>query len=381
MTTRRGSLVLVIACLSVSLGAGADPQPELARLKAHVETLASPEFGGRSGAGARKAEAYVTDAFKALKLKPLFDGSFTQIIPGKEPGEIAGRNVGAMIEGSDPALKDQWVILSAHYDHLGVRDGVLYPGADDNASSIAMMLETARSLVEGRTPPKRSIAFIAFDLEENGLWGSRYFTQHPPIPLENIALFMTADLLGRSLGGVGGSFVFVIGSETSPGLRPTVETASKGEPIRVGLLGADLLVIDRSDYGPFRARKIPYLFFSCGESPQYHSPRDVPETLDYPKLEAISRMIARIVQSETSDVERPSWEPEATPRIEEALTIRELMRMLLDHKDELKIKPAVVVLMNRTLAQLDAIAERGAITPAERRVMVRAAQIVLFTVL
>jgi hypothetical protein len=370
-----------LTCISVSLGADVAPQPELTRLKAHVEILASAEFGGRSGEGARKAEDYVADAFKALKLKPLFGDSLTQDIPGKAPGEVAGRNVGAMIAGSDPALKDQWVILSAHYDHLGVRDGVLYPGADDNASSVAMMLETARSLVEGDAPPKRSVAFIAFDLEENGLWGSRYFTQQPAMPLEDVARFMTAGLLGRSLGGVGGSFVFVIGSETSPRLRPTVEMASKGEPIRVGLLGADLLVIDRSDYGPFRARKVPYLFFSCGESPQYHSPRDIAETLDYPKLEAISRMIARIARAEASAVERPSWKPEAEPRLEEALTIRELMRRLLDHKDELQIKPAVILLMNRTLAQLDAIAERGTITPAERKSMVRAAQIVLFTVL
>jgi len=381
MTTRRWLLPFATVCLWCSLGADRAPQPELSKLKRHVEILASPEYAGRSGEGARKAEAYVTEAFKALKLKPLFDGSFAQDIPGKAPGEIAGRNIGGVIEGSDPALKDQWVILSAHYDHLGVRDGVLYPGADDNASSVAMMLEVARSLVEGKAAPKRSIAFIGFDLEENGLWGSRYFTQHPPMPLEDVAVFMTADLLGRSLGGVGGSFVFVIGGETAPALRPVVETASQDEPIRVGLLGADLLVIDRSDYGPFRARKIPYLFFSCGESPQYHSPRDVPETLDYPKLEAISRMIARIVRAAASDAERPSWTPEPEPRLDEALTIRDLMRTLLEHKDELKIKPAVAALMNRTLTQLDAIAARGSITPAERRTMVRAAQVVLFTVL
>jgi hypothetical protein len=381
MNAPRPTILIAAVTLFVSLGADDVPQPELARLKAHVATLASPEFGGRSGDGARKAEAYVTEAFQSLKLKPPFDGSFTQDIPGKAPGEVAGRNVGGVIEGDDPTLKGQWVILSAHYDHLGVRNGVLYPGADDNASSVAMMLEVARSIVEGGERPRRSVMFVAFDLEENGLWGSRYFVQHPPVPLDQVALFLTADLLGRSLGGVCDPFVFVIGTETSPALRPAIEKAAAGEPMQVGMLGADLLVIDRSDYGPFRARKIPYLFFSCGESPQYHSPRDVPETLNYPKLEAISRMIARIVRTEASDADRPDWKPQEEPRIDEALTIRELMRTLLEHRDDLKIKPAVVFVMKRTLTQLDAIAERGAITPEERRAVVRAAQIVLFTVL
>jgi hypothetical protein len=105
MTTRRGSLVLVLTCITLSLGADVAPQPELARLKAHVETLASAEFGGRSGEGARKAENYVADAFKALKLRPLFGDSFTQDIPGKAPGEVAGRNVGAMITGATRRLR------------------------------------------------------------------------------------------------------------------------------------------------------------------------------------------------------------------------------------------------------------------------------------
>ena len=208
MNAQRPTILFAAVLLTVALGADDAPRPELARLKAHVATLASPEFGGRHGDGARKAEAYLAEEFKSLKLKPLFDGSYAQDVPGKEPGEVVGRNLGGVIEGTDPALKDQYVILSAHYDHLGVRNGVLYPGADDNASSVAMMLEVARSIVEGGEKPKRSVMFVAFDLEEDGLWGSRYFVQHPPVPLDRIALFMTADLLGRSLGG---QTAFVVG--------------------------------------------------------------------------------------------------------------------------------------------------------------------------
>ena len=122
------------------------PQPDQERLEAVVRKLASPEMEGRRGEGGRKAAAFLIEEFRRLKLEPLFPGQFVQEIPAAEPGRIQGRNVGAVLRGSDPALRDEWVIVAAHYDHLGVREGVLYPGADDNASGVAMMLEVARSL-------------------------------------------------------------------------------------------------------------------------------------------------------------------------------------------------------------------------------------------
>src|SRR5262249_32677577 len=146
-------------------------------------------------------------------------------------------------------------------------------------------------LVQGPERPRRSVMFVGFDLEEVGLFGSRYFIEHMPVPLERVKLILTADMIGRALGGVCTSQVFVMGSEHAPGLRPWIESSARGEPVAVGLLGSDLLVMNRSDYGPFRARKVPYLFFSTGENPRYHSPDDTAETLDYPKLAAISRVI------------------------------------------------------------------------------------------
>ena len=133
---------------------------------------------------------------------------------------MIGRNVGAMLRGSDPTLRDQWIILAAHFDHLGIRGGKLYPGADDNASGVAMMLEAARCVTRAPALPKRSIMFIGFDLEEAGLFGSRYFVAHSPVPLERVVLFVTADMIGRALAGVCEDHVFVIGTEHAPGLRP-----------------------------------------------------------------------------------------------------------------------------------------------------------------
>ncbi len=217
--------------------------------------------------------AYLTEQFRRLKLEGLFGGEYLQAIPGKEPGTRIGQNVGAMLRGSDPKLRDQWVILAAHFDHLGVRGGKLFPGADDNASGVAMMLEVARCVVQAPTPPKRSIMFIGFDLEEIGLFGSRYFVAHPPVPLDRVALFVTADMIGRALAGVCEEHVFVLGTEHSPGLRPWIEEAGRGRPLSIGLLGSDLLVLNRSDYGPFRSREHPLpLLHDRGESPLSHPP-------------------------------------------------------------------------------------------------------------
>src|SRR4029079_4751126 len=125
----------------------------------------------------------------------------------------------------------------------------------DNASGVAMMLEVARAFVEAPQRPRRSLMFIGFDLEEVGLYGSRYFVEHAPVPLKQIVLFVTADMIGRALGGVCHPYVFVMGSAHAPGLRPWIDEAARGRPVSVGLRGSDMLILDRSDYGPFRARR------------------------------------------------------------------------------------------------------------------------------
>ena len=372
------SVLMLASCLvsARAQGPAEAPAPAESRLRAEVATLASPEFGGRRGAGGRKAAAHLVNAFRDLKLEPLFSGDYQQAIPGETPGS----NVGARLVGSDPGLRDEWIIVSAHYDHLGVRGGVLYPGADDNATGVAMMLEVARGLV--RSPaserPRRSVMFIGFDQEEIGLFGSRYFVEHPPVPLGQIKLFVTADMLGRSLGGVCTNHVFVMGSEHVPGLRPWIEASAQGEPLRVGMLGSDMLLLDRSDYGPFRTRMIPYLFFSTGENPLYHSPEDTADTIDYVKLTAISRVILGVVRQAAAADALPGWKPADRP-IAEAATIRDLLKTLLANRAKLKIAPIQNLLMTNTMRSLDAIVERGVITPGERAGMVNVVRIVLLS--
>ena len=294
---------------------------------------------------------------------------------------MIGRNVGAMLRGSDPELRDQWIILAAHFDHLGIRGGKLYPGADDNASGVAMMLEAARCVARAPARPKRSIMFIGFDLEEVGLFGSRYFVAHSPVPLERVALFVTADMIGRALAGVCDDHVFVIGTEHAPGLRPWIQQAGKGRRLTIDLLGADLLVLNRSDYGPFRSRSIPFLFFTTGENPRYHTPQDVPETLDHPKMTAIAQMIHQVVRTALDAPAVPRWQAEPDNPIAEAIAIRDVLRILSKHSASLKIGVAQSYVIRSTLALLDDIVVRGTITPDERARVIQGAGSCLFTVL
>lgn len=373
-------MILGLTPTCLALASPDDPRPEPARIKAHVETLASPAFGGRKGKVAEKSRRYLIEEFTRLGLAPLFGESFHQDIPGKEPGRPLGRNVGAKIIGADPKLKDEWVIVAAHFDHLGVREGVLYPGADDNASAVAMMLEVARCLAAGRDRPARSLMLVGFDLEEVGLFGSRYFAEHPPVPIDRVALFVTADMLGRALGGVCREHLFVMGTEHLPESRAWIARASEGLPLKVGQLGADLLLLDRSDYGPFRLRKVPFLFFSTGENPLYHTPRDVAETLDYPKVEAATRLILDVVRQVTGPIARPSWRASPDHGIDEARTLREVYAILKMHRESLKIGGPATFLMNQSIESLDGILARGSITAGERARLIRMAQVVMASI-
>ncbi len=386
MIRRVARIGMIVAFASAVPAVAPGQEPELGRLRGHVEVLASPEFAGRRDEGAAKAREYLIAEFRRLKLEPLFDGAYAQDVTGKGPGEVLGVNVGAKIPGSDPALADRWVILGAHYDHLGRRGDVIYPGADDNASGVAMMLEVARSLAESGEKPRRGVILVGFDLEERGpkgefgLRGSQFFAKHPPVPLDQVDLFVTADMIGRSLGGVCRSYVFAIGSEREPVVRPWIARAAEGKPVTVGLLGSDMLVIDRSDYGPFRSRQVPFLFFTTGENPLYHTPLDRADTIDYPKLEAISRIIHGVVREAARSDSAIAWSAEPDYPVAEALAVRDVLKTLLEHRQALNIGPYQVALMGQTIRTVDAIADRGTMTAAERSRIVRAAQVILFTV-
>lgn len=357
-------------------------------VRPHVEYLASPEQQGRPGGQAHAAAEYILEHFKNAGLRPMFPGeagaptSFIQEIPNSDKdGEkrVMGRNLGAILPGSDPNLRHEVIILSAHYDHLGVRGGEIFAGADDNASGVAMLLEVAHRTAAQEVAPRRTIAFVAFDLEERMLFGSQWFAAHMPWQQEDVALFLTADMIGRSLGDLNLPTVFVLGSEHAPHLKSVLDSIGEPEGLEVARLGIDLIGT-RSDYGPFRDRKIPFLFFSTGQSDVYHTPRDIPETLDYEKLARVSGLIQKIVLATANDDNRPAWTDDLAPNLDEARTLHRISSRLLQEAEERRLGAVQLITIRQAKSRTAGILERGEMSSSERNWLVRLSQMMLLSV-
>jgi hypothetical protein len=355
-------------------------------LKAHVYRLSSAEFLGRRGPGAARASRHIAEAFERLKLKPLFDDdSYFQPIPSltidKETGKegFIGRNVGAVLPGTDPKLKDEWIIIAAHFDHLGKKGGVVYPGADDNASGVAMLLEVAEAFALAKEKPRRTVAFVSFDQEEAGLLGSTHFVNHPPHPIRQVKAFVVADMLGRSMANVMDDYVFVLGSETSPRLRKVVEEMKPDNGLTVGRLGADLIGT-RSDYGPFRDRKVPFLFFSTGQHPDYHKATDTPEKIDYEKLRRVSCLMRDTLRRLANDDEAPAWQPkDLSLDVEEIRTVLVLLQRVLDKPDK-PLPDKSRELIQGAVKKLADILKSGEVTADDRNWLLRTGRLMMATV-
>lgn len=372
-----------------------------AHVRPHVEFLASRQLAGRSGADSAKAADYLTKHFRDCKLKPLFaDGSFEQPIPtsaeepdedagspknggGDEPAQksprIVGRNVGALLVGSDPKLRDELIVIGTHFDHLGTRNGKVFRGADDNASGTAMMLEVARQLATSKKPPKRSVVFVGFDLEEQLLWGSRWFVAHPPFELDRVKLFITADMIGRSLGDLPLPTVFIMGSEHAPRMKHLLDDVGSPKGLEVARLGVDLVGV-RSDYGPFWGEKIPFLFFSTGEHPDYHTPRDVPEKLDFDKIACVSSLVLKIVESVANSDWTPEWSDEVQPDIHEVKAVHRITELLLQAGEKKPLTDLQRLIVTQAQNKCQQILDRGTFNADDRKWLIRISQLLLLSV-
>lgn len=362
-------------------------------VRPHVEILASDQFEGRRGAAGVRAARYLVDCFRELKLQPLFGDRYYQPIPGpdREDGSRTwyGQNVGALLPGSDENLKSELVIVSAHYDHLGERQGVIYHGADDNASGTSMLLEVARQFAQGESRPRRSIAFVGFDLEEHMLWGSRWFAAHPPVPVSRIRFFITADMIGRSLGDLPISTVFVLGSEHGSGIPDLLDRIGRPRGLHVARMGIDLIGT-RSDYGPFRDRKIPFLFFSTGEHPDYHKPTDTADRIDYAQVARVSSLILKVAAEVSNADHGPEWISSVEPDVSEVQAVHSIARMLLEADDAAAddrqdtsartLTGFQRFIVRQAEVSTRRILERGTVTPSERTSLIRTAQVLLLSV-
>lgn len=361
-------------------------------VRPHVEYLAGPELRGRGDPQSKRlAAGYIQTHFERLGLKPLFAGEeFFQTIPGTANAEgrqiLSGRNVGAWLPGTDPKLRDEFLIISAHYDHLGTRQGKMYPGADDNATGVALVLEIARRFALAKEKPRRSLVFLGFDLEEQMLWGSRWFVAHPPWPLQQVKLFITADMIGRSLGDLPLDTIYVMGGEHAEGLKQIVNDAGTPRGLEVAHLGIDL-VGTRSDYGPFRAEKVPFLFFSSGEHPHYHTPEDTPQRVNYTKAARVASLVLNVCRQVAQADAVPVWTDTPRQDLDEVRALHRITSLLLaqDDADRAAEKPRRLSDVQRFLVsnvhvKAGQIIHRGEIKADERAWLIRSSQVLLLTV-
>jgi len=231
---------------------------------------------------------------------------------------VKGRNVIGVLEGSDPELKKQYVVVSGHYDHMGVVSGRIYAGADDDASGVVATLEVAQAFVQAGLKPKRSFVFACFDAEEQGLLGSNYYIEHPSAPLADTVANINMDMIGRdeesltwnTTADKTRNMVNIVGTLYNPDLRRVIEQQNKS-------VGLDLDFktdtrdpenwFARSDHFWFATKGIPQVLFNTGAQPDYHTENDTWTRINYPKMTKIIQLIFLTAAQVADQPEKPKF--------------------------------------------------------------------------
>lgn len=247
---------------------------------------------------------------------------------------VPDRNVLALVEGSDPRLKDEWVIVCAHYDHDGADGARVLAGADDDGSGTVGLMAIADAYAAAARAgqrPKRTVVFAAWNSEERGLLGAWAFAESPLVPIGRVAAVLNMDMIGRNeevpVGG-GGRFnglelqtaesnqnaVNVIGTTRSTDMRAETERANRG-------IGLDLRfrydnnvsnLMRRSDHWPFLQHGVPAVWFHTGLHPDYHTQYDRPEKINYDKMEKVTRLVHQVSWTIANADARPRMTPRPT---------------------------------------------------------------------
>lgn len=295
----------------------------------------SPGLASALLAGTGKSLADLAAAAEASKGATAVPGATVTLTTSVVRHTIPDRNVIGVVEGSDPKLKDEWVLVTAHFDHDGAEGTRILNGADDNGSGTVALLAIADAYAAAARQgqrPKRSVMFAAWNSEERGLLGAWAFTEAPLAPLANIVAVLNMDMIGRNEeveAGGGPRFnglevqtpesnanaVNVMGFSRAPDVAAAMDAANRG-------IGLSLLkrydnnasnLVRRSDQWPFLQRGVPALGFMTGLHPDYHTVYDRPEKINYPKIEKIARLIHQASWDIANAPSRPAA-PTATVR-------------------------------------------------------------------
>jgi hypothetical protein len=288
--------------------AGGRPAASLRIVDAAPDTAPQTLFPGRSSrstsvSGSIRAGA-ASDLANTLGVALEHGEATSAVASGKKVDlqlrfreeQAVAPNVVAWVEGSDPDLRNEYIVIGAHLDHLGTRGGEMYPGADDNGSGSTAVLSIARAIAANPLKPKRSILFIWFAGEEVGLVGSRYYTGHPLKPLENMTCMLNIDMVGRNEDqGEGDAdadnegHIHLVGSQRGEtDLHNIVLEANKYVGFEFEL---DMeSVWNRSDQVNFYNEGVPVAFMFGGFHPDYHQPGDLPSKINYHKIASAARL-------------------------------------------------------------------------------------------
>ncbi len=305
-----GVLLLFLSCGGVKENSGLRLEKKLhtyintiteQELKEHLYIIASNQMQGRDtgSEGQKKAGRYLIEQYQKLGLSfPPGADNFYQPVPSSymktpwSPTLPDSENIWFYLEGGE--LKQELVVISAHYDHIGMKNNEIYNGADDNGSGTSALLEMADAFVQAKKAghtPRRSILFLHVTGEEYGLHGSRYYTVNPILPLENTVANINIDMIGRrDLNKENNdNYVYVIGSDRlSTDLHKLSEQANEHIGLELDYTYNELndpnRFYYRSDHYNFARKGIPAIFYFGGVHEDYHQVGDTADKIDYPLL-------------------------------------------------------------------------------------------------
>jgi hypothetical protein len=318
MMRARTALLLAIALIAFA-GAGTASAPVLPSsdwILDQVRTLSVAGMEGRAPGtpGGERAAAHVARMFREAGLQPGGDaGGYLQAFSLEGRGTAA--NVIGLVPGRHPGLRSEAVVIGAHYDHLGHgawgsnaldQIGAVHHGADDNASGTAAVLALARAFAAAGGAD-RTLVFVAFSGEELGLLGSAHYTRQPAWPIENTALMVNLDMVGRLRNGL----LYVGGVDSGTGLRELVARAALELPLSIQMRGHPG---SASDHSSFYAAGRPVLFLFTGVHADYHRPSDTWDRINAAGLAAVTTLAARVVSAAAAAPTAPRYVKLEPPR-------------------------------------------------------------------
>jgi Zn-dependent M28 family amino/carboxypeptidase len=302
------SAPLAVCALAVAACAGdtSDATAQAAtidveRMLADVEFLAADSLEGRlaGSVGNREAREFVAARFARLGIAAFGDSYVQEFTTTRRGVELHGANVVAYVEGTE--VPDQFIVITAHYDHVGVRDGEVFNGADDNASGTAALMALAAHFVAHR--PRHSIIFAAVDAEERGMGGSRSLVEEPPVELGQMAVNVNMDMVSHSEREL-----YVAGTHHYPFLKPIVERVAVPSEMAL-LFGHDSPDLgnddwtNSSDHAPFHRSGIPFLYFGVEDHEDYHRASDEFDKINAEFFASAVTTILRVVLELDGDLE------------------------------------------------------------------------------